>query len=234
MSASRFLVLDTETTGLDVHEGHRIIEVGCVEVNNFQITEREFHAYVNPEREIDPEAQKVHGLSLARLSNEPVFTEIASDFLEFVRDNEVVIHNASFDIPFLNNELKLSGYEERVDQVCKVVDSLEIAGRKHARQYNNLDALCKRYNVDTTTREEAHGALVDARLLARVYIKMTAGEVGLFSDSESQSQRKEHALDPAAYKRMRPILVRATDEEIEAHEAYIRDLQPRLQESEGP
>lgn len=229
MSTRRFLVLDTETTGLDVYEGHRIIEVGCVEVDNFQITDREFHAYVNPEREIDPEAQKVHGLSLARLSKERVFTEIASDFIDFVRDHEVVIHNASFDVPFLNNELKLSGYEERVDQICKVVDSLEIAGRKHTRQYNNLDALCKRYNVDTTTREEAHGALVDARLLARVYIKMTAGEVGLFGESESQTESVESDIIPAVFERNNPVVVSATDEEIATHEAYMRDMQLSIQ-----
>lgn len=230
MSARRFLVLDTETTGLDVHEGHRIIEVGCVEVDNFQITDREFHAYVNPEREIDPEAQKVHGLSRARLSREPVFAEIAADFIDFVRDNEIVIHNASFDIPFLNNELMLSGFDERMDQICKVVDSLEIAGRKHARQYNNLDALCKRYNVDTSTRDEAHGALVDSRLLARVYIKMTAGEIGLFGDPESPAQSVEISTDPVVFERKKPIVVNATVEEIAAHEAYMRDLQSQPQE----
>ena len=230
MSAKRFLVLDTETTGLAVQEGHRVIEVGCVEVENFQITDRKFHSYVNPQREIDPEAQKVHGLSLSRLANEPVFAEIVDDFLDFVRDNEVVIHNAAFDVPFINNELKSCGHDVRMDQVCKIVDSLEIAGRKHARQYNNLDALCKRYNVDTRTREEAHGALLDAELLARVYIKMTAGEVGLFGESTSQPENTEQSLEVVPPERENPVLVRATDEEIEAHEAYMRNLQLDLQD----
>jgi DNA polymerase-3 subunit epsilon len=230
MSAKRFLVLDTETTGLDVQEGHRVIEVGCVEVDNFQLTDNRFHSYVNPQRDIDPEAQKVHGLSLSRLAEEPVFAEIAEDFLNFVRDKEVVIHNASFDVPFLNNELKSCGYDTRMDQVCKIVDSLEIAGRKHARQYNNLDALCKRYNVDTGTREKAHGALLDAQLLARVYIKMTAGEVGLFGESTSQPENTQQSLEVALPERENPILVRATDEEIEAHEAYMRNLRLSLQD----
>lgn len=230
MSANRFLVLDTETTGLDIQDGHRVIEVGCVEVEDFQITERQFHAYVNPQREIDPEAQKIHGLSLSRLANEPTFAEIAEAFLDFVRDSEVVIHNASFDVPFLNNELKSCGYSDRLDRICKIVDSLEIAGRKHARQYNNLNALCKRYNVDTKTREEAHGALVDAELLARVYIKMTAGEVGLFGESQSQSEKIEPSLEIAIPKRKNPVLVRATDKEIAAHEEYMRGLQISLQE----
>ncbi|MCY3884963.1 MAG: DNA polymerase III subunit epsilon [Gammaproteobacteria bacterium] len=229
MSAKRFLVLDTETTGLDVHEGHRIIEVGCVEVDNFQVTETVFHSYLNPEREIDSEAIRVHGLTLARLAKEPVFAEIAEDFLRFVRDNEVVIHNASFDIPFLNNELKLCGYDERVDQICKVVDSLEIAGRKHARQYNNLDALCKRYNVDTASRDEAHGALVDARLLARVYIKMTAGEVGLFDESEPTIDQHETMVDYSFFERRTPVIVRATAEELEAHNECVRTLKETLQ-----
>lgn len=228
MSAKRFLVLDTETTGLDVYEGHRIIEVGCVEVNNFQVTETVFHSYLNPEREIDSEAIKVHGLTRSRLAKEPVFAEIAEDFLNFVRDNEVVIHNASFDIPFLNNELKLCGYEERVDQICKVVDSLEIAGRKHARQYNNLDALCKRYNVDTASRDDAHGALVDARLLARVYIKMTAGEVGLFDESESQVGQDETLVDESVFERRTPVIVRATADEVAAHNEYVRALKETL------
>lgn len=228
MSARRFLVLDTETTGLDVDEGHRIIEVGCVEVDNFQITGKEFHSYVNPEREIDPEAQKVHGLTLDRLSKEPVFTEIADEFLEFVRDSEVVIHNASFDVPFLNHELRLSGCDERVEHICKVVDSLEIAGRKHSRQYNNLDALCKRYNVDTSTREEAHGALVDAKLLARVYIKMTAGEVGLFGDGESSETQTEVTVETTVIERENPVVVHATADEIALHEDYMRTIRQPL------
>lgn len=229
MSANRFLVLDTETTGLDVHEGHRIIEVGCVEVENFQVTETVFHSYVNPEREIDSEAVKVHGLTLSRLADEPVFAEIAEDFLSFVRDNEIVIHNASFDIPFLNNELRLCGYEERVDQICNVVDSLEIAGRKHARQYNNLDALCRRYNVDTASRDDAHGALVDARLLARVYIKMTAGEVGLFNESEPTTSEDVTFVDKSFFERRTPVIVRATADEVAAHDEYVRNLKETLQ-----
>ena len=226
MALSRFIALDTETTGLEVQEGHRVIEIGCVVVENFQLTEETFHTYLNPERDIDPEAEKVHGLSESFLRDQPFFANVAVSFLDFVRGTELVIHNASFDIGFLNNELQLIGFKESIDDVCKVVDSLEVARKKHSLQYNNLDALCKRYNVDSTARADAHGALIDAQLLARVYIKMTAGEVGLFAEEDALKSSVPLSVADSAYERRNLVVVRATQSEIESHEAYLRSIAP--------
>lgn len=224
MANSRFVVLDTETTGLDVQEGHRVIEIGCVAVENFQVTNDVFHSYLNPECAIDSEAEKVHGLTSAFLKDKPVFSDIASDFLDFIRGSDMVIHNASFDVQFLNNELLLNGFEERIDSICSVVDSLEVARKKHSLQYNNLDALCKRYNIDTTERQKAHGALIDAKLLARVYVSMTAGEVGLFNEQDALVAQVPLSVTDSVYEREHVLIVRATEEEIAVHESYMDSL----------
>ncbi len=226
MANSRFVVLDTETTGLDVQEGHRVIEIGCVAVENFQVTNDTFHRYLNPECAIDSEAEKVHGLTSAFLKDKPVFSEVASDFLDFIRGSELVIHNASFDVQFLNNELLLNGFEERVDAICTVVDSLEVAREKHSLQYNNLDALCKRYNIDTTERQKAHGALTDAKLLARVYVSMTAGEVGLFNEQDALVSQVPLTVADSTYERRNVVIVRATEEEVSQHDSYMASLAP--------
>ncbi len=224
MANNRFVVLDTETTGLDVLEGHRVIEIGCVAVENFQVTDEIFHSYLNPECSIDSEAEKVHGLTSSFLQDKPVFTDIATEFLEFIRGTELVIHNASFDVQFLNNELQQNGFEERVDEICTVVDSLEIARKKHSLQYNNLDALCKRYNIDTADRQEAHGALIDAKLLARVYISMTAGEVGLFNEQDAMAGQVPLTMADSVYERKHVVVVRATLDEASIHESYMAEL----------
>lgn len=182
----RQVVVDTETTGLDVSQGHRIIEIGCVELINRRKSERHFHQYINPEREIDDGAYEVHGISNTDLKDKPVFGEIAGSFLEFVRDAEVIIHNAPFDVEFLNNELQLLGPEwGRLEDYCTVTDTLGMARERHPGQKNNLDALCARYAVDNSQRD-LHGALLDAQLLLDVYLAMTGGQASLSLDQEEE------------------------------------------------
>lgn len=180
----RQIVLDTETTGLDPSQGHRIIEIGCVEIDQRRLTERHFHRYINPEREIDFAAQEVHGISNAFLEDKPVFALIADEFLAFVKGAELLIHNAAFDIGFLDAELALLGarYGQMADY-CQVTDTLAMARRKHPGQRNSLDALCKRYEVDNSQRE-LHGALLDAEILADVYLLMSGGQTDLTLGSE--------------------------------------------------
>ena len=166
----RQVVVDTETTGLDASQGHRIIEIACVEMMNRRRTERHFHEYLNPERRIDDGAFEVHGISDADLKNKPLFRDVAQTFLEFVRDAELIIHNAPFDVEFLNQELRLLGPEwGRLEDYCRVTDTLGMARERHPGQKNNLDALCTRYGVDNSQRD-LHGALLDAQLLLEGYL----------------------------------------------------------------
>src|SRR5690554_3460681 len=175
----RQVVLDTETTGLETSQGHRIIEIGCVELVNRRLTGRHYHQYINPQREVDAGAMEVHGISNEMLVDKPLFEQIADEFLAFVEGAELVIHNAPFDIGFINHELKLlSGPLQDITRICTVMDSLMLARAKHPGQKNNLDALCKRYGVDNTQRE-LHGALLDAEILADVYLLMTGGQTDL-------------------------------------------------------
>lgn len=175
----RQIVLDTETTGLETSQGHRIIEIGCVELVNRRLTGRHYHQYIKPEREIDAGAQAVHGISNAMLADKPVFARIADEFLQFVGDAELIIHNAAFDIGFINYELNMlrPGFGS-ITARCHVIDTLLMARAKHPGQKNNLDALCKRYGVDNSQRE-LHGALLDAEILADVYLLMTGGQTAL-------------------------------------------------------
>ncbi|MDE1924013.1 MAG: DNA polymerase III subunit epsilon, partial [Gammaproteobacteria bacterium] len=174
----RQIVLDTETTGLEVSQGHRIIEIGCVELVNRRVTGKVFHRYLNPERAVDEGARAVHGLTLERLRAEPKFAEVFPEFSAFVDGAELVIHNAPFDLGFVNAEFERAGAETRIDEICRVLDTLVLARRMHPGQRNSLDALCKRYAVDNTQRE-LHGALLDAHLLADVYLAMTGGQAKL-------------------------------------------------------
>lgn len=174
----RKIILDTETTGLDPRQGHRIIEIAAVEMVNRRLTKNHFHQYVNPQREIDAGAQQVHGISLEFLQDKPLFRDIVKDFLEFVSGAELVIHNAPFDIGFINSELKLLGMEMIETRCPVVIDTLKMAKDLHPGQKNNLDALCRRYQVDNTNRT-LHGALVDTELLAEVYLGMTRGQESL-------------------------------------------------------
>src|SRR5579862_8375553 len=183
----RQIVLDTETTGLEVEQQHRVIEIGCVELVNRRLTGRTYHQYLNPERDIDEGAQQVHGLSRETLTKQPRFGEVHAEFLEFIRDAELIIHNAPFDVAFLNAELaRLDGGAPGIAERCKVLDTLALARQMHPGQRNSLDALCKRYSVDNS-RRDYHGALLDARLLAEVYLAMTGGQATLVLSAETDT-----------------------------------------------
>jgi DNA polymerase III subunit epsilon len=219
----RQVVLDTETTGLEAAQGHRIIEIGCVELVNRRI-ERSWHQYLQPDREIDAAAAEVHGLTAEFLSDKPRFAEVATDFLAFIADAELIIHNASFDVGFIDAELARVG-RGCVRDLCSVLDSLELARQLHPRQKNSLDALCKRYGVDNSGRE-LHGALLDARLLAEVYLAMTGGQTSLMLAAEAQTATR--ALDtilhlPAERPSLRIIV--ASDAELEAHARVLQSIE---------
>ena len=221
----RQVVLDTETTGLDPQQGHRVIEIGCVEIQNRRLTGRHFHQYLNPDREIDEAAIEVHGITSQFLADKPRFGQVEANFLEFVSGAELVIHNAPFDIGFLDHELKLSGSGQgKMANFCAILDSLLLARDKHPGQRNNLDALCKRYGVDNTQRD-LHGALLDAEILADVYLLMTSGQSSLSLREEQEEQsvaaRRDRKFDPN-----RPSLriVAASDDELECHEACLNEI----------
>ena len=181
----RQVFLDTETTGINPKEGHKIIEIGCVELINRRLTKKSFHVYLNPEREIDAEAIEVHGITNQFLRDKPKFAEIVTDFLNFTRDAELIIHNAPFDVGFINHELSLlPGQNPNIDGICRIFDTLAYARRLHPGARNSLDALCKRYGVDNSKRD-LHGALLDAEILADVYLMMTGGQISLLEDHET-------------------------------------------------
>jgi DNA polymerase-3 subunit epsilon len=180
----RQIVLDTETTGLSAAQGHRIIEIGCLELVNRRLTGREFHRFLNPDRDIDAGAEAVHGISRADLETEPRFPEIVDEFLAFIKDAELIIHNATFDVGFLEHELKLMKHATpKITDHATVLDTLPLAREMHPGQRNSLDALCKRYEVDATKRD-VHGALIDSELLANVYLAMTGGQTDLGLDED--------------------------------------------------
>jgi DNA polymerase III subunit epsilon len=218
----RQVVLDTETTGLDVELRHRIIEVGCVELFNRRLTGRHFHRYVNPERDIDQGAELVHGISREKLSEAPKFSEIGAELLEFIRDAELVIHNAPFDVAFLNAEYARLEGAQKVHELCSVLDTLALAKQIHPGQRNNLDALCKRYSVDNSHREY-HGALLDARLLAEVYLAMTGGQATLVLGAESDTARSRarHGAAIGGAEGPRILIIRACEEELAAHDHVL-------------
>jgi DNA polymerase-3 subunit epsilon len=221
----RQIVLDTETTGLEPSEGHRIIEIGCVELINRQITGNTWHQYLQPDREIDAGAIEVHGITNESLADKPRFADIAEDFLTFIKDAELVIHNAPFDVGFLDHELKLIGRNmQPIAQRCSVVDTLIIARRKHPGQRNSLDALCKRYEIDNSQRE-LHGALLDAEILADVYLTMTGGQASLSLDSHTDSSGVQ-VQDVRRLPADRPPLrvVTATADEQAAHDARLEAI----------
>jgi DNA polymerase-3 subunit epsilon len=191
----RQIILDTETTGLEVEQGHRLIEVGCVELKNRRPTGNNFHRYVNPQRAVDYGAQQVHGLSNDFLADKPVFEAISKELWEYLKSAELIIHNAPFDVGFLNREFALSGFTQKLDEICTVTDTLSMARRMNPGQKASLDALCKRYNVDNSHRD-LHGALLDARLLADVYLAMTGGQSRLTLDAgEAGGAPRKSLLD---------------------------------------
>jgi DNA polymerase-3 subunit epsilon len=218
----RQVVLDTETTGLEVEQRHRIIEIGCVELFNRRLTGRTFHQYLNPERDIDVGAQQVHGLTREKLAKEPTFVQVHPAFLEFIRDAELIIHNAPFDIAFLNAELARIELAHKVDQLCRVLDTLALARQMHPGQRNSLDALCKRYSVDNSHRDY-HGALLDARILAEVYLAMTGGQAMLTLSAESDlgRSRARPTAPPRYAQGARIIVIRPNEHELAAHEHVL-------------
>ena len=220
----RQVVLDTETTGLEIEEGHRIIEIGCVEIVGRKVTRRHYHQYINPERDIDDGALEVHGITRQFLMDKPRFAEVWESFLEFVDGSELVIHNAAFDIAFVNHEMKLiESSLGLLTDYCSVVDSLELARHKHPGQKNNLDALCKRYNVDNSQRE-LHGALLDAEILADIYLLMTGGQVTLGLGEESESVSLRSTAMQLNDDRSRLKVIEADESEVRAHEAKLDEL----------
>lgn len=219
----RQIILDTETTGLSPEKGHRIIEIGCLELINRRLTDNHFHCYINPNRDIDRGAQEVHGISNEFLNDKPLFADIAEQFLEYVKDAELIIHNAPFDVGFINREFKLlkKGLSP-ITEYCSVIDTLTMARRKHPGQHNNLDALCRRYHVDNSNRE-LHGALLDAELLAQVYLIMTGGQTQLFqTEQESEIVSKANAKIKRVSKDRSPLpIIQPTEDELKAHETFI-------------
>ena len=216
------IVLDTETTGLDPRQGHRIIEVAAIELNGRSISDRSFHRYINPEREIDAGAAEVHGLTLERLQDEPKFAEIAPSLLEFIRGAELIIHNAPFDVGFLNKELELAGLSP-LNTVCPAVtDTLKLAKELHPGKKNNLDALCDRYQVDNS-RRTLHGALLDTELLAEVYLAMTRGQDSLLDEGGDEGEdRTAVAAGSTGRPPLRVLL--PTEEERAAHIQQLEEI----------
>jgi DNA polymerase-3 subunit epsilon len=223
----RQIVLDTETTGLEPEQGHRIIEIGCVELVDRRPTGRNFHQYLQPDREIDARAEEVHGISNAFLADKPRFGDIVSDLLDYLRGGELIIHNAPFDVGFLDSELARAGAGlGRIQDHCDVVDTLEMARRLHPGQRNSLDALCVRYRVDNARRDK-HGALLDAEILADVYLAMTGGQVALSLEGSSATGRDIGGT--VAVRRWergggRLVVVRASEEELAAHRRRLADV----------
>lgn len=229
----RQIFLDTETTGLEHKLGHRIIELGCVEMRNRRLSNRHFHRYLNPEREIDAGALAVHGISLEFLQDKPRFAEIAAEFLDFVRGAELIIHNAPFDIGFLNAELARLDMAP-IETVCHAVqDTLVLAKELHPGKKNNLNALCERYGIDNSHRT-LHGALLDAEILAEVYVSMTRGQESLIMDLGEEALANAPVLEQTQVgievARRAQCVIRADADEIAAHEALLATIQ---KESKG-
>ncbi|MCO6057398.1 DNA polymerase III subunit epsilon [Pseudomonas sp. MOB-449] len=221
-SAGRFVILDTETTGMPVTDGHRVIEIGCVEMEGRRLTGRHFHVYLQPDREVDEGAIAVHGITNEYLVGKPRFKDVADEFFEFIKGAELIIHNAAFDIGFINNEFALLGQSDRSDvtEYCTVLDTLMMARERHPGQRNSLDALCKRYDVDNSNRE-LHGALLDAEILADVYLAMTGGQTNLSLAGEggdgSGGRAQASPIRRLPADRARSRVIRASEEELAAH-----------------
>ena len=225
---SRQIFLDTETTGLETRDGHRIIEIGCVEMVNRKLTNNNYHQYVQPDRESDEAALAVHGITSDFLADKPRFEEIYQNFVEYVRGAELIIHNAPFDVGFLNYELSLlEGQGVQLEDVCEISDSLVLARQMHPGQRNSLDALCKRYDINNEHRQ-LHGALLDSEILADVYLAMTGGQRALLlgeeasNDSDANSSRDFRRLSS---KRVAVNIIKADANEMKAHQKYLEAIE---------
>ncbi|MEQ1739591.1 MAG: DNA polymerase III subunit epsilon [Methyloglobulus sp.] len=218
--SNRLVVLDTETTGLNPQEGHRIIEIGCVELINRRTTGNRFHVYINPDRAIDQGAIEVHGITNQFLEDKPRFADILDDFIAFIKGAELVIHNAPFDVGFINHEFsRLTDKVGKLDNYSTVFDTLAFARKKHPGQRNSLDALCKRYSIDNSHRE-LHGALLDAEILADVFLLMTGGQSSLLDEGEAAAQASRNTQQPRQLANNRPALavVYCSEQELVEHQ----------------
>ncbi|MVW75956.1 DNA polymerase III subunit epsilon [Pseudomonas xionganensis] len=227
----RSVVLDTETTGMPVADGHRIIEIGCVELMGRRLTGRHYHVYLQPDREIDEGAIAVHGITNEFVQDKPRFREVADEFFDFIKGAQLIIHNAAFDVGFINNEFALIKQDDRADisEHCSILDTLLMARERHPGQRNNLDALCKRYGVDNSGRE-LHGALLDAEILADVYLAMTGGQTHLSlagegADSDGSGRQTASPIRRLAAERAPTRIIRASAEEIAAHQARLAAIE---------
>jgi len=220
----RQIVLDTETTGLEPSQGHRIIEIGCVEIVNRRLTGARYHQYLQPDREIDEGAAEVHGITKEDLADKPRFADVVGDFLEFVRDAELIIHNAPFDVGFLDCELERLGQSYKgVRDYCAIMDTLVLAREIHPGQRNSLDALCKRYSVDNS-RRDVHGALLDAELLAEVYLALTGGQATLTLEGDGAVRSKTSSVTTLRQRSGPLTVIRADAEELQAHKKCLEAI----------
>jgi DNA polymerase-3 subunit epsilon len=222
---NRLVVLDTETTGLNPQEGHRIIEIGCVEVVNRRLTGKRFHVYINPERVIDAGAIEVHGITNQFLEDKPVFSSVVKDFIAFIQGAELVIHNAPFDVGFINAEFsKLNNQTGSVTDYSKVFDTLAFARKKHPGQRNSLDALCKRYSIDNSHRE-LHGALLDAEILADVFLLMTGGQSSLLDENQVEAEIVKSEIKYLLKDRPALKVIRCSEEELIEHQQRLEAIE---------
>ncbi|MHB8255088.1 MAG: DNA polymerase III subunit epsilon [Acidiferrobacter sp.] len=223
----RQIVLDTETTGLEVAEGHRIIEIGAIEVVNRRATGRTYHQYLNPEREIDAGAVEIHGITNAMVEDKPRFADVVPQLVDFIDGAELLIHNAPFDVGFLNAEIRgalargCALRVSRIEECCTILDTLKLARSLHPGQKNNLDALCRRYSIDNSHRV-VHGALLDAEILVDVYLAMTGGQTALFG--ETSATFEPVIVDGLPFEGGEPLVIPPSSEELAAHEAYLEAL----------
>ena len=219
----RLIVLDTETTGIQPSEGHRIIEVGAVEIRDREITNTEFHKYVQPNRKVG-ESVNIHGITDKFLINKPQFNQISDDLLSFIEGATLVIHNAPFDLGFLNNELKIIGIKETIEDICSIIDTLELSKQQRPGTMHNLDALCRRFGIDTSARI-IHGALLDAQILAQVYLAMTGGQSNLFQEvTNTESNQSDPSLIKIVQENRDKIkVIYANKNELEANENYFQN-----------
>lgn len=227
--ASRLVVLDTETTGLNTSDGNRIIEIGCVELIDRRLTGNNFHVYINPERESEEGALRVHGLTTEFLSTKPLFAQIINEFLNYIQGAELIIHNAPFDLGFLNYELQRLKHPKTIENYCPIFDTLVDAKKRYPAQRNNLDALCKRLGIDNSHRD-LHGALLDAQILAEVFLKMTGGQFSLMNDNHVDNTLaiSNQNIIRVLADRPRLLVLSCTPEELQAHEARLDTIKECL------
>jgi len=226
----RQIILDTETTGMSVEAGHRIIEIGAVEILDRRMTGNNYQTYLNPKRSIDPGSIAVHGITNDDVADKPEFKEVMQEFLSFIQDTELLIHNAPFDTAFINHEFSLAGYGKKIEDLCEIKDTLPIARKTHPGKRNSLDALCSRYNVDKSNRE-LHGALIDAKLLGQVYLLMTGGQVGFFGDDQNLNEQQTNNPLNIDLSERKIMTVELSNEDLEEHQQYLEDL---LADSDQP